>query len=645
MSAWSAGAHSIEALAGNGWFEFTVPIGAIGVACGLNDVDVDTSVGDIDHAFLIDSGGYRVVERGTTRTARASYTPGSVFRLVRYNGVVYYCVGSTAELHATLPFKLPGHLVYTSNLFSAGNVYLDAALYSPDDSVEDAALVNLEDLPVEGRAAMAFPPMLVVAKSAPLLATANITFERMTLTAGGSFATAVALSFEPLVCFSGNAGAVCQVTMEPMTVDATDSDIAPVVTSVNLFMQPPIVQASGRVTYPSEAHLSFEPMGCISSVGSYSIVRMEFRPLRLFAMGFQTPMGASFNITLPSMIGISAANYLSETAIITSSADFSVNSDFRDTAVLNDAALHTVTVQRTLYEKAKLNDVVIPRTKVVFDVAEAAILNDQPTTYNYWLNQHETAELNSTVQATASGRRDVSEVFAGGDATDANFAHEALLDAAVLNDALDTLTTSVGDLGDTAVIVSSYVDVVRCIAVESDAAILGDAAYPIIYARTVVGERGFISDAVTLISSGEAWTANVKTWAMSRYETFPLESFNDSYALGADGIFEPSGAFADGRFTTGVTTLGSSIKKTVSNLYFYGERETEMDVEVTADVKGLRQTFAYTQMARDGSDSRMVRCDLGRGFYSTNYQFTVSGSGAFAVEHIEPVIQSGSRRI
>jgi hypothetical protein len=644
MSAWSAGARSIEALAGNGWFEFTVPIGAIGVACGLNDVDVDTSVGDIDHAFLIDSGGYRVVERGTTRTARASYTPGSVFRLVRYNGVVYYCVGSTAELHATLPFKLPGHLVYTSNLFSAGSVYLDAALYAPDDSVEDAALVNLEDIPVEGRAAMAFPPMQVSAEAAPLLATANITFERMTLTAGGSFATAVALSFEPLVCFSGNAGAACQVVMEPMTVDATDSDIAPVVTSVNLFMQPPIVQASGRVTYPSEAHLSFEPMGCISSVGSYSTVRMEFKTPLVFAMGFQTPMGASFNITLPSMIGISAANYLSETAIITSSAQYRVFSDFRETAVLNDRATNIVTVKRDLREKAKLADRDYASAKSTHTEREVAVLNDRTTLYNYRTDVRETAPVISEATATSIARLDVRETFKGRDRIDTASIYTTR-EVAVLNDSVTLRTRTVHDVRDVAVLNDGTDDVVSGVQTVRETAVLNDSATNISTTRVVVRERGFISDAVTLISLGEVWTANVKTWAMSRYENFPLRDFNDTYALGEDGIFAPSGLYANGHFTTGVTRLGASMKKTVSNLYFYGERETELEVEVTADVRGQRQTYSYTQMARSADDSRMVRCDLGKGFSSTNYQFTVSGSGAFTVEHIEPVIQAGSRRI
>jgi hypothetical protein len=321
-----------------------------------------------------------------------------------------------------------------------------------------------------------------------------------------------------------------------------------------------------------------------------------------------------------------------------------VFSDFRETAVLNDRATSIVTVKRDLREKAKLADRDYATARSTHDVTETAVLDDQTTLYNYRNDVRETAPIVSEATAISVARRDVRETFKGGDRIDTASVYTTR-EVAVLNDAVTLRARTVHDVRDAAVLNDSYADVVSAVETVRDSAVLNDSATNLSTTRVVVRERGFISDAVSLISQGEVWTANVKTWAMSRYENFPLESFNDSYALGEDGIFAPSGQYADGSFTTGVTRLGASVKKTVSNLYFYGDRANAMEVDVTADVRGLRQTYSYTQMNRSADDSRMVRCDLGKGFHSTNYQFTVRGSGAFTVEHIEPVIQAGSRRI
>lgn len=647
MSDWTAGARSISTLAGNGWCSFVVPVGSIGVRCGFNDVDTN-ALTELEHGFFIESGQYRVIENGTPKTSLAAFSNGTLFSVARHNGTVYYCVGTTKTFVVGVPFLLPGSIVYTSANLSVGDVFLDSAFFHALDEITEASIVTEADALLTHAANGADIRLLgmgLIAQPSDY-AYASMSLLQMGLGISGGHSADVAVSFRQMGVFAQSTPInICNISFLPMIGEASEYNLAPSYVGVSASMYPMSVDSlGGYVLAGMTATAHMPPMGCYTSSTPISSVNAHFPRQALSLHGQHSAAGATFTVRLPAMMGISAENYAKESAVITSRAQYRVFSDFRETAVFNDYATSIVTVKRDLREKAKLADRDYATARSTQDVTDTAVLDDQTTLYNYRTDVRETAPISSEATGVSISRRDVRETFTGRDWADTASPYK-VRDTAVLNDSATLRTRTVQDVRDTAALNDSYDDVVSGVETVREVAVLNDHATNISTTRVVVRERGFISDAVTLISMGEVWTANVKNWAMSRYENFPLESFNDNYALGEDGIFAPSGLYADGHFTTGITRLGASIKKTVSNLYFYGERETPLEVEVTADVRGLRQTYSYTQMARSADDSRMVRCDLGKGFSSTNYQFTVSGSGAFTVEHIEPVIQAGSRRI
>jgi len=65
---WNAGARSVKAIGGDGRLAFKAPASSRGVVAGLNEADTGTSIAEIDHAFYISAGKYKVVEQG--------YAPG-----------------------------------------------------------------------------------------------------------------------------------------------------------------------------------------------------------------------------------------------------------------------------------------------------------------------------------------------------------------------------------------------------------------------------------------------------------------------------------------------------------------------------------------------------------------------------------------
>jgi hypothetical protein len=645
ITGWTAGASSLSRLSGSGGFTFTVTKSTVGAVVGFNNADLEVTPTEIDHGFSFASGAYSVVENGVIKYTGGSYAKDTPFHVVRVNGTVYYCVGDVETSLPSLPVNLPGALVYTSTKPSTNSVALDVSLYASGDQVSCAAMFEF-DTNLTGVANISFRSMLVAATNTNS-AHCTASFLPMTVEAESLPYASCAISMLPMQVAAGETGyALANLSFKPMTVEAiaVGFDVSYNGSLISFLpMQTVISEASIFANIESSVDIAFPPMVAYGYDVPVAWAYLNMIPPVMFATGEIVIHGPTFNVLLPAFTG-APENYIRDTAVITSRSDYSVNSDFRETAVITSSATSIVTVKRDLREKAKLADRDYATARSTHDVTETAVLDDQTTLYNYRTDVRETAPIISEATGVSISRRDVRETFKGRDKIDSASPYK-VRDSAVLNDAVTLRARTVQDVREVAVLNDSYADVVSGVETVRDSAVLNDHATNISTTRIVVRERGFISDAVTLINQGEVWTANVKTWAMSRYENLPLESFNDSYALGEDGIFAPSGMYADGRFTTGITRLGDSIKKTVSNLYFYGERETPLEVEVTADVRGLRQTYSYTQMARSADDSRMVRCDLGKGFSSTNYQFTVSGSGAFTVEHIEPVIQAGSRRI
>lgn len=115
-----AGARTIEELTADGAFTFTVGQ-ATGIVCGLNAVDLDSDYLEIEHAFYIENGRFRVVENGVFKTAFSNYTTGAAFKIERIGGVVKYYVDN--------------NLKYTSLSASTGTVFLDCSLYAANDTI------------------------------------------------------------------------------------------------------------------------------------------------------------------------------------------------------------------------------------------------------------------------------------------------------------------------------------------------------------------------------------------------------------------------------------------------------------------------------------------------------------------------------
>lgn len=128
--AWDSGARTIGGFSGDGALVFSVGQ-AIGIVCGLNSQDNNASYFEIDHAFLIESTWFQVLENGVPKTSASAYSSTAVFKIERINEQVRYLVD--------------GALVYTSATPSIGTVFGDSSLFAYQDSIIDVEVLDYAD--------------------------------------------------------------------------------------------------------------------------------------------------------------------------------------------------------------------------------------------------------------------------------------------------------------------------------------------------------------------------------------------------------------------------------------------------------------------------------------------------------------------
>lgn len=132
---WDGSAISVDSLAADGQYEFSVDRNAVGVVTGLNDNNIGSGYIEIPFGIYFRTGQAVVLERGQTKSATVAYLTSDRFTITRVGGAVKYWQNGT--------------LLHTSEFTSSGVVRADASLYFGNDTIIDpelAATVGTEFL-------------------------------------------------------------------------------------------------------------------------------------------------------------------------------------------------------------------------------------------------------------------------------------------------------------------------------------------------------------------------------------------------------------------------------------------------------------------------------------------------------------------
>lgn len=319
----------------------------------------------------------------------------------------------------------------------------------------------------------------------------------------------------------------------------------------------------------------------------------------------------------------------------------------RDSAVIMDSTALVATRSADLTEGLNVSDYAGPSLTVTIDVLESAIVLDTVAQSNPYTLVSEAIVVSDSQTTYRNSVHSVLESLQVNDYV-ATGKSQDVTDSAVVFDTVESTASLATTLVDS-LVVQDYVSLTESHFVDiTETFTAADLATTVLIANTVVVEQAYISGEsyIPVVTTDSlVMTANTVGWAMSQYTNAPFVGKAGTYAITNDGLFVASEEYADSVLETGTTTFGTSHLKTLQYAYVDSAHENPLNLTVTADVNGEESSFEYTQMARDASDTRNVRCQFGRGFRSTYFKLRLEGEGYVQTNGCTPVVEKLGRRV
>lgn len=361
--------------------------------------------------------------------------------------------------------------------------------------------------------------------------------------------------------------------------------------------------------------------------------RWVFAPVR-----DQAGIGGRINVTR-------RISLLRDSAVVTGEADGKATSDLRETAQLSDRAYPSNRKRVDVHESAVIVGRAVTSRRMVADVRETAKVFGRTTAVPNVFDLRDIAVIKGLAAPSVRRQvlcREVAIVSGRARTVSRQDAHDtAIIAGRATGRAIRRpLVRDSGELSDASAIILTARSTMR------ESARLASRAIPVTTHRPLVRDRAWISGRAEFVvtSDTHAWSANVGTWAMSRYTGFPFESIAGKFAAGNAGVFSVGDGEVEAHIETGDIDFGSPSKKALAALYVVGTNTTPLDVSITADVRGQRMSADYQQMARDAADDRLIRSPIGKGFSSNYYRVRVGSGDPFVIHRAEAVVSAESRR-
>lgn len=206
---------------------------------------------------------------------------------------------------------------------------------------------------------------------------------------------------------------------------------------------------------------------------------------------------------------------------------------------------------------------------------------------------------------------------------------EAIDDSAVIEDNSPNKWVSRGVLTDTAAISDAVLDSIIQNAVIMDSIVVADKVIDKLDARVLIVDGAVIED-ITLHSGGhqgQAWTANVDSWAMSRYNPYNynrLVVIDDVlYGEADDGIYrlDQEVNAVTAIVKTGKMDLGRGQLTHPASAYLEYELDGGASMTVHSTQKGIEQQYTYMLPSEVADELTNGRFIFGRGLRGRHFAF------------------------
>jgi hypothetical protein len=327
--------------------------------------------------------------------------------------------------------------------------------------------------------------------------------------------------------------------------------------------------------------------------------------------------------------------------------------DLTETAVLNDSLDSVKEAVADVVETARLNDAAEHQVLVRTDFADSAIVLDTLDYGNTIVDVLDVAQVGDSADKLVTVRELVVETGQLDDLLLVSV-FEDLVDGGFVSETLTITPLIVVDTSETAVLDDLLIDVSIARSDVVETAVLNDILGTVLLAVTDVSDEAYIYEAIyspsgvdgsTGIGMDNVWTCSATGWAMSRHTGMDVTSRTGAYAVGPSGLYSVDTTYADSRFETGHLHFGAAIKKRVPYLYVLGNSDETLNVDVTAELAGVRGTYSYTAKEDTTTTGTTVRVDVGKRLTSSYFKFGFDSTGRSEIFGCEAVVAPTQRRI
>jgi hypothetical protein len=242
--------------------------------------------------------------------------------------------------------------------------------------------------------------------------------------------------------------------------------------------------------------------------------------------------------------------------------------------------------------------------------------------------------------ALLAQRRAASMVMESARAADSTgqYAQVLVLDQATLADTSPGKARARTLAIDTALVGDEYLDSHQVAGgTLTDTARAASAVLDHLHAHQLVVDGALLTDEIPGDSAGaQAWTANVQSWAMSRYQPYRFDGLavidGKLYGTTADGVYALDGGTAPvtASLVTGKVDLGQGSLVHPVAAYLEYSLEGSMAMAVTTTQTGAAVSYSYPLAAESATELTNGRIPFGRGLRGRHFSFelTVTGTAA-----------------
>lgn len=322
-------------------------------------------------------------------------------------------------------------------------------------------------------------------------------------------------------------------------------------------------------------------------------------------------------VTAVSIDGATAKDDVIDQRNVTSVVTDSAKASDSLTAIIKDMA----------DDSSGVTDSVTDRLRGVQVIDEQATAVDELVSTTAYLIE-DSARAYGQTYGTRNVVSDVYESAAAKDVLLFNCS-ELIDDSVVASDSSTGKWVARGVLIDTAVISDEVLDSITQNAVTIDSITISDAVVDKLDASVLIIDGAVIED-ITLSSGGlqgQAWTANVDSWAMSRYNPYNynrLVVINDMlYGEADDGIYQLNQEVYPvvASIKTGKMDLGNGQLTHPATAYLEYELDGGASMIVSSTQKGVEQQYTYILPSELASELTNGRFIFGRGLRGRHFSF------------------------